>query len=89
MLPDHEQLASQANSNYAAGNLVTAIEHYQAAWDCKPEPRYAESAFLIACHIPSLMKAKLFWRRMPPSSKPRALPTCVRNGIPEAALNAP
>jgi serine/threonine protein kinase len=86
---DHEQLAARANSNFAAGKLVTAIEHYQAAWDCKPEPRYAESAFFIACQIPSVMKAKLFWHRLSPSSKSRALPSCVRNGIAEDTLNAP
>lgn len=86
---DHEALANKGNSNYAAGKLATAIEQYEAAWDCKPDPRYAERAFVIACNIPSVTKSKLFWNRMLPAMKQRAIPICIRNGIAEEQLDPP
>jgi eukaryotic-like serine/threonine-protein kinase len=81
--------AEQGQAYYAHGRYGAALASYEAAWTCKEDPQYAEKAFIMACNIPNITNAKLFWRRMPPMMKQRAVMICVRNNITEDVLNAP
>ncbi|HWO18591.1 MAG TPA: serine/threonine-protein kinase [Kofleriaceae bacterium] len=87
---DPDAFSQIAREQYSAGKLTAAIESYEAAWNCKQDPKYANKAFSVACHIPSVRKAKLFWMRMPPAMRQSELGimVCVRNGITENMLNA-
>jgi pSer/pThr/pTyr-binding forkhead associated (FHA) protein len=86
---NHEELAEKGKEQYSLGQYAAALSNWEAAWNCKQDPNYAEKAFIIACNIPSPGKAKLFWKRMSAPMRQRALMICVRNGISEDALNAP
>jgi serine/threonine-protein kinase len=82
-------LASKGGEQYAIGQLGAALASFEQAWACKQDSSYADKAFIIACNIPNLAKARLFWKRMPQPSRARAVMICVRNGIAEEQLNAP
>jgi ABC transport system ATP-binding/permease protein len=86
---DHEALAEKGKEQYALGNLASALGQYEAAWNCKQDPMYAEKSFIVACNLPRVEKAKLFWKRMPQAMKTRAVGICMRNGITDEMLNAP
>jgi len=86
---DHDALQEKGKEQYAQGLLAAALVSYEAAWNCKQDPLYAEKSFIVACNIPNVGKAKLFWKRMNSAMKQRALMICVRNQITEEMLNAP
>jgi hypothetical protein len=86
---DHEELAEEGKGKFALGKLSTAFEAYEAAWNCHQDATYAEKAFIIACNIPSVEKARLFWKRLPQAMQTRALGICTRNDITEDELNGP
>jgi hypothetical protein len=85
---DHEALAEKGKDQYALGQLAAAFSSYQAAWNCKQDPEYAEKSFVIACNLADVGKAKLFWKRMSAAMKQRALRICARNQITEDMLDA-
>jgi serine/threonine-protein kinase len=84
-----EELSDKGRDQYASGQLVAAASSYEQAWACKPDPAYAEKGFIIACNIPDLKRARLFWKRMISTMRIRASMICARNGISEDQLNAP
>jgi hypothetical protein len=86
---DVDALANRGQNQYAAGQYAAALASYEAAHACKPSPDLSEKLFVLACNLKNLPKARLHWRRLLPAMKSRALMICVRNGIPEAKLNAP
>jgi serine/threonine-protein kinase len=88
---DHEELFQEGKRLFSLGRLTAALEKYEAAWSCKHDPMYADKGFVVACNVPSLKKAKLFWKRMPLFLRQSevAISVCIRNGITEATLNAP
>jgi serine/threonine-protein kinase len=84
-----EIFADQGKEHYAHGRFVAALASYEAAWACGQDPQHGEKAFIVACNIPSLTKAKLFWKRMPQAMQQRTAMICMRNGITEAELDSP
>lgn len=86
---DSKGLADEGRNQYALGQLTAAIRSYEAAWSCNPAPEYAERGFEIACKIPSVRNAKLFWKRISTEMKQLLVALCVRNGITEEMLDAP
>jgi ABC transport system ATP-binding/permease protein len=86
---DHEALAEKGKEQYAGGQLGPALAAYEAAWNCKQDPSYAEKAFVISCNLNNVGKARLHWKRMPPVMKQRAAAICVRNGITQDMLDTP
>jgi serine/threonine protein kinase len=86
---DVDALADRGQNQYAAGQYAAALASYEAAYACKPSPNWSEKAFVLACNLKNLAKAKLHWKRLPPAMKNRAVMICVRNGITEAKLNTP
>jgi ABC transport system ATP-binding/permease protein len=77
----------RGKDHFANSQLAAALAAYEAAYGCKPEQALAEKVFIVACNIPSLGKAKTYWKRMPAAMRSRALGVCVRNGITEDVLN--
>lgn len=84
---DHETLAKMGLDFQAAGRHDRALQAFSVAWDCKPEPQYAQRAFVNACNALNTEKAKLFWKRLPESMQQRALGVCIRNGISHDQLS--
>jgi pSer/pThr/pTyr-binding forkhead associated (FHA) protein len=84
-----DELAEKGKDQYAQGQLAAALSSYEAAAACKPDVQYTEKSFIIACNIPNVAKAKLYWKRMPPDRKQRTLMICMRNQITEEILNGP
>lgn len=83
---DADALADQGKEHYARGSLAAALASFEQAYACRADPAYAEKAFIAACNLPLVAKAALFYRRMTPQSRARALMICVRNGITEEML---
>jgi serine/threonine-protein kinase len=86
---NHEEIAEKGKDHFMNGQLAAAVASYEAAWNCKQDMAYAEKAFIIACNMPNVAKAKLNWKRMAPAMRQRALMICVRNGISDDVLNGP
>jgi serine/threonine protein kinase len=86
---NNEALATKGQQLYSVGMFAAALATYEVAWACKQDPDYAVKAFILACHVPNVAKAKLFWRRVSPSRRSQAIGICLRNGITEAQLTAP
>jgi len=86
---DAKALAEEGRQRYAAGKLLRALASYEASWICKKDDQIATRGFMIACNIPSLPKAKAFWKRLPVATMPSVVSRCENNGIPRAKLDAP
>lgn len=86
---DHEAHAEKARAHYAAGQHAAAYDAFENARSCEQGPLYAEKAFVAACNMPSLARARVQWKRLPAALKQRSRMICIRNGIQEDALNAP
>jgi PEGA domain len=86
---DADELAERGRDAFAAGQQVAALRFFELAYACRPDQLVAQKAFIVACNLPSLPKARVFWKRLSPVSRQRVLMICVRNGIPEDALNEP
>jgi hypothetical protein len=84
---DGEALNDKAMEAYASGNYAVALVHFEAAYACKPELRFAEKALVVACNIPNLSQARKHWARITPMMRQRVLMICVRNAITEDMLN--
>jgi hypothetical protein len=84
---DDDALAEKGREMHAIGNNAAAEAQFDRAYACRAEPSYAEKAFVVACNIPNVTKARKHWRRLPPAMRTRALAVCVRNGIMEDQLD--
>jgi serine/threonine-protein kinase len=81
--------ADQGREHLVAGRLTESLAFYEAAYACKAMPQWSEKAFVVACNLGNLARAKLHWKRLPSSMQSRALEVCVRNRITRAMLDAP
>jgi hypothetical protein len=81
--------AEKGKQQYAAQQLAAALASYEAAYACRPSADWSAKAFVIACNLSHLPRARLHWRRLPLSMRTQALGVCVRNGISEGMLKAP
>jgi hypothetical protein len=84
---DADGLAEKGRDQYAAGQLAAALQSFEQAYACKADPTIAQKAFVVACNIPSVSKARLYWKWLSPVSRQRAVAICVRNGITEDMLD--
>jgi hypothetical protein len=84
-----DALTENALQQYHAGQLKESLVRYQAAYACKPAPALAQKAFLLACNLRDLAKARSFWKKMTPTLRTQALGSCVRNEITADMLDAP
>jgi hypothetical protein len=86
---DANALVAHGGQQFAAGQLAESLASYQAAYACRPEPATLQKAFVVACNLRDLAKAKSYWKRLTPQLRSSALGVCVRNGVDEATLSKP
>jgi hypothetical protein len=84
---DVDALAEQGRDRYALGQIAAALSLFEQAFACRPDPVFAEKAFVAACNLTSAAQAARQWKRMTPAMRSRALSICVRNGITEDMLD--
>jgi pSer/pThr/pTyr-binding forkhead associated (FHA) protein len=85
---DHEELAEKGRGHFAAGQFAAAIENFEKAYACRPDPSHLAKAFAAACNMPNLGKARVFWKRMAPALRQSTIGICVRNSISVEMLEA-
>ncbi|HSK04569.1 MAG TPA: hypothetical protein VK932_25125 [Kofleriaceae bacterium] len=83
---DAIELAELGKEAYATGQLAVSLAHFERAYACKADPLFAEKAFIVACNLGSVPKARVNYHRMTPMLRQRARPICIRNGISEDVL---
>jgi hypothetical protein len=86
---DADALAENALQQFHADQLKESLALYQAAYACKSSPTLLQKAFLLACNLRDLAKARSFWKRMTPMLRTQALGSCVRNEITADMLDPP
>jgi hypothetical protein len=86
---DPAPLVTRGGQQFAAGHLADSLASYEAAYACQPEPALLQKAFVVACNLRDLARAKSYWKRLTPRLRTAALGVCVRNGIDETALKVP
>jgi len=84
---DADALATKGWQQYSVDRLAESLAAYEAAYACKPAPTLNLKAFVIACNLRSLAKARSHWKPLPPALRTLALGTCMRNGITKAMLD--
>jgi serine/threonine protein kinase len=84
-----DALADKAQQQYAARQLAASLISYEAAYTCRPETRWSQRAFVLACHLRNTAKAKTYWKLLSPPLRTQSVSTCLRNNITEAQLNTP
>ncbi|HWO21429.1 MAG TPA: FHA domain-containing protein [Kofleriaceae bacterium] len=84
---DPDAFVEKGREFNANGQALAALDAFDKAWACKPDPSIAEKAFIPACNLGNAAKAKLYWKRMSALMRQRAIGICVRNGISEETLN--
>ena len=86
---DASALVTRGGQQFAAGQLAESLTSYEAAYACRHEPAQLQKAFVVACNLRDLAKARSYWKRLTPQLRSSALGVCVRNGIDEATLSKP
>ncbi|HWU86537.1 MAG TPA: hypothetical protein VN253_04655, partial [Kofleriaceae bacterium] len=86
---DADAFAEKGRELFASGQNSQSLASWEAAYNCRQDPQFAQKAFIVACNLTNIPKAKLFWKRMSPALRQLALGVCVRNGITEDTLSAP
>jgi hypothetical protein len=84
-----DALSEKALARFGTNHLTESLALFEAAYACKPTPALLQKAFVIACNLRDVAKARSYWKRLSPALRTQALSPCVRNAITEATLNAP
>jgi len=86
---DQEALLKKAEEAVALGNHNQALARYETALACKSDSHTLQLTFMEACNATNVAKARVYWARLAPDIRERALQICVRNKITRQALTAP
>jgi serine/threonine-protein kinase len=65
----------------AKGDHEAALEQYQAAYDCKPDPTTLQLAVKAACKANDGDSAKALWPKLSAREKAKLQPVCKRAGV--------
>ena len=84
-----DALSEKALEQYRVNQLAESLAFFEAAYTCKPSPSLLQRAFVIACNLRNVAKARSYWKRLSLAMRTQALSTCMRNDITETMLNAP
>jgi tetratricopeptide (TPR) repeat protein len=86
---DAKALEEKGVAATGAGQAALALSRYEAALQCKGanEPRLHKLAFMAACQLKTLDKARLHWAQLSDTEKPMLVQMCKRNGITQAELD--
>ncbi len=86
---DVNALSQRGAEQFVANHFAESLAFYEAAYACSPSPALSLKAFVVACNLRNVPKARSYWRRLAPEKRSQALVPCVRNGIIEETLNEP
>ncbi|HEY1547750.1 MAG TPA: serine/threonine-protein kinase [Kofleriaceae bacterium] len=65
----------------ASGDHETALEQYQAAYDCKPDPTTLRLAVKAACNAGDADSAKALWPKLSAREKAKLAPVCAKHDV--------
>jgi tRNA A-37 threonylcarbamoyl transferase component Bud32 len=86
---DAGALAEQARARFNKSKYEEALDAYDQAYACRPDPALLRDAFVVACNMRHKFEARSYWRQLSRALQIESLGVCVRNGITEAMLKAP
>jgi tetratricopeptide (TPR) repeat protein len=66
---DAKALADKAEDLMFAGRHAEALQSYEAAYQCKPELRFAQRALLVACALSNKTKAQYYFDKLPSAGR--------------------
>jgi hypothetical protein len=84
---DADAAKERAQDAFASGSYTVAHNQFEAAYKCRQEASVAQKAFISACNLRSLAKAKRWWKVLPPNMQTQAVSICVRNQITREELD--
>jgi len=84
-----DALTRKALAQYRTGRLAEALASYERAIGCRSTPALIQKAYVVACNLKDVTKARAYWTRLSRDLQLQAIGTCVRNGISEPMLNNP
>ena len=85
---DAEALNEKGRNDEAIGQHASALASFEAALRCKDDPRTVALAFMSACSMANVNKARTYYARLAPERRPMMVQMCVRNGIKPEQLEA-
>ncbi len=65
----------------ASGDHEAALEQYQAAYDCKPDPVTLQLAVKAACSAQDGDSAKALWPKLSARAKAKLAPVCAKHNV--------
>jgi tetratricopeptide (TPR) repeat protein len=86
---DADALAAQGSALFNKSKYEEALDAYDAAYACRPDPALLRNAFIVACNMRSKPEARSYWQQLSAAARAQSLGVCVSNGITAAALNLP
>lgn len=78
----------ELGKQYATMDFTSALKYFESAYACRPELRTAELAFMTACNMKDVAKARAYWSKLSASAQAHDITMCVREGITRATLDA-
>jgi tetratricopeptide (TPR) repeat protein len=86
---DADALEAQARALFNKNKYEDALDAYDQAYACRPDPALLRDAFVVACNMRHKFEARSYWRQLSPAARAQSLTVCVSHGITQAMLNAP
>ena len=84
---DADALEEKGITAEGAGQHARALADFEQALKCKPGvPRLVSLAFMSACQLRDVTKARRYWRELPSARQPTLLQMCMRQGITQDDL---
>jgi hypothetical protein len=70
-----------------AGDNADALKKFEQAYACRPDAHTLQLAFMAACNVPDLVRARHWWRRLSSDEQDRDVMMCIRRGITRGRLD--
>lgn len=86
---DAETVSAKADEQWTSNAKELAFQTIEQALGCLgANEKHYQKAFVLACNLGKLEKARAFWKKMGTGARQQTLTICVRNGITEEKLNS-
>jgi hypothetical protein len=86
---DADRLRNEGSQAEGVSQHALALAKFEESFRCKPDPRTVPMAFMAACNMSNVPKAKLYWQKLSPDQQNRFVQICERNRIDRRQLDAP
>jgi serine/threonine-protein kinase len=86
---DADALGAQGRALFNKNKYEDALDAYDKAYACRPDPALLQGAFVVACNMRNKPEARSYWVQLSAAARAQALGVRVSNGITEKALNLP